>query len=72
MEPQDLDLYYKAAELAQGNIPEQREADQAAYEKYVYGLTSEEHAAEKRFTAREMGDAASQPQLGVLAGNVGE
>lgn len=65
VEPQDLDLYYKAADLAQGNIPEQREADLAAYEKYVYGLGNEapEHV-ERRFTAREMTDGASQPQPG--------
>ena len=65
VEPQDLDLYYKAAELAQGNIPEQREADLAAYEKYVYGLSNEaqEHV-EKRFVTRDMGDGASQSQPG--------
>jgi hypothetical protein len=62
VEPQDLDLYYKAAELAQGNIPERKESDQAAYERYVYGILGNEgqEHAEKR--TREMGD--SQPQLG--------
>jgi hypothetical protein len=63
VEPQDLDLYYKAAQIAQGNIPEQRESDQAAYERYVYGLLSEgtENAGDKRYTTKDcVADTASQ------------
>lgn len=63
VEPQDLDLYYKAAEIARGNIPEQRESDQAAYERYVYGLSGEgiESTGERRHTTRDyVMDTASQ------------
>lgn len=63
VEPQDLDLYYKAAQIAQGNIPEQRESDQAAYERYVYGLLGEgtENAGDKRYTTKDcVADTASQ------------
>lgn len=66
VEPQDLDLYYKAAELAQGNIPEQKESDQAVYERYVYGILGNEGPEHVEKRTRDMGD--SQPQLS-QAGN---
>lgn len=61
VEPQDLDLYYKAAEISRGTIPEQRASDQAAYERYIYGLLGSETSdggGDKRSSVKEINDTA--------------